>query len=152
MEKLIIRNALKCNSCEEVIQSTHQHDYVECYCKSTMVDGGNIYLRGGGKDFTNLSITTNIPFIPKSVQLENSPVILAAHHPDTCVGSICALHKRTKHEMRQWTQSVYMIGATFVVTRICPHGLVHTDPDDFYIYDIEYCVDCSPNRKEIVYV
>jgi hypothetical protein len=148
---VIIRNAVKCNKCQEVLQSTHVHDYVECLCQETMVDGGNEYFRYGGSDVETLFVETHSPYVPHSVQLENSDVVLAAHHPDTCVGSICALHKRTDHVMRGWEQSLEMIGKVFIMTRICTHGIIHTDPDDFFVYDIGYCKDCDPPRKEVIY-
>jgi hypothetical protein len=148
---VIIRNAVKCNKCQEVLQSTHVHDYVECMCQETMVDGGNEYFRYGGGDVETLFVETHGPYVPHSVQLENSDVIIAAHHPETCVGSICALHKRTDHLMRGWQQSLEMIGKVFIMTRICPHGITHTDPDDFFVYDLDYCKKCDAGRKEIVY-
>lgn len=148
---MIIRNAVKCNKCQEVIQSTHVHDYVECMCQETMVDGGNEYFRYGGNDVETLFVETHNSFIPHSIQLENSDIILAAHHPETCVGPICALHKRTDHPMRGWEQGLEMIGKVFIMTRICPHGITHTDPDDYFVYDIDYCKDCEPPRKEVIY-
>jgi hypothetical protein len=148
---MIIRNAVRCNKCKEVLQSTHVHDYVECMCGETMVDGGNSYFRYGGNDVETLFVETHKPFIPHSAQLENSEFTLAAHHPETCVGSVCALHKRSDHAMREWQQSVDMIGNTFVITRICTHGITHTDPDDYFVYDIDYCKKCDAGRKEIVY-
>ena len=148
---MIIRNAVRCNKCQEVLQSTHVHDYVECMCQETMVDGGNEYFRYGGNDVETLFVETHNSFVPHSVQLENSDIIIAAHHPETCVGPICALHKRTDHVMRGWQQSLEMIGKVFIMTRICPHGIAHTDPDDYFVYDIEYCKDCDPPRKEVIY-
>jgi hypothetical protein len=120
-------------------------------CQETMVDGGNEYFRYGGNDVETLFVETHNSFVPHSVQLENSDIIIAAHHPETCVGPICALHKRTDHVMRGWQQSLEMIGKVFIMTRICPHGIAHTDPDDYFVYDIEYCKDCDPPRKEVIY-
>ena len=148
---MIIRNAVKCNKCYSVIQSTHVHDYVECMCQETMVDGGNEYFRYGGNDVETLFVDTHTPYVPHSVQLENSEFTIAAHHPDTCVGEVCALHKRTEHEMRGWVQSIEMVGKTFITTRICPHGVTHTDPDDFFVYDISRCKKCSPILKQVIY-
>ena len=148
---MIIRNAVKCNKCYSVIQSTHVHDYVECMCQETMVDGGNEYFRYGGNDVETLFVETHAPYVPHSVQLENSEFTIAAHHPDTCVGEVCALHKRTDHEMRGWVQSIEMVGKTFITTRICPHGVTHTDPDDFFVYDISRCKKCSPILKQVIY-
>ena len=148
---MIILNAVKCNKCYSVIQSTHVHDYVECICGSTIVDGGNEYFRYGGNDVETLFVETHAPYVPHSVQLENSEFTIAAHHPDTCVGEVCSLHKRTDHEMRGWVQSIEMVGKTFITTRICPHGVTHTDPDDFFVYDISRCKKCSPILKQVIY-
>lgn len=42
---MIIRNAIRCNICGDVIESTYRHDYVECRCGAFAVDGGHDYLR-----------------------------------------------------------------------------------------------------------
>ena len=42
---VIVRNAVRCNICGEVIESKHQHDYVMCKCGACAVDGGHSYLR-----------------------------------------------------------------------------------------------------------
>lgn len=150
---MIIRNAAKCNKCGDVIQSVHRNDFVECECGSIFVDGGNEYMRAGGamEDFTPLYVSTDKPYVPESVQLEHTDIILAAHHSTTCAGKQCALHKRTDHEMRGWKQGVEIVGATFVLTRTCPHGFIHTDPDDFYVRDFEWCNSCKPKHKELVF-
>ena len=58
MEK-IIKNAIRCNLCGDVIVSEHRHDYVTCRCGSCSVDGGADYLRrcfsNAKYDFTELS-------------------------------------------------------------------------------------------------
>ena len=149
---MIIRNAVRCNKCQEVLQSTHVHDYVECMCQETMVDGGNEYFRYGGNDVETLFVETHKPFVPFSVKLENSEFTIVAHHPDTCVGRVCALHKRTNHAMRGWEQDLEVVGDTFVLTRICEHGIIHTDPDDYFVYELGQCPKCDPPRKEIIYV
>lgn len=150
---MIIRNAAKCAKCHDVIQSVHNHDFVECECGAIAVDGGNSYLRAVGnvEDFIPLYVSTNEPFVPESVQLEHTDIILAAHHSNTCAGQQCALHKRTDHEMRGWRQGLEMVGSTFVMTRTCPHGFIHTDPDDFYVRDFEWCNACKPKHKEVVF-
>lgn len=38
-----MRNRAKCKLCEEIIESTHRHDYVTCKCGEISVDGGNDY-------------------------------------------------------------------------------------------------------------
>lgn len=54
---IIIKNAVKCNLCEEVIESVHRHDFKYCKCGNVAVDGGKEYLRRVFKttDFTDVS-------------------------------------------------------------------------------------------------
>jgi len=49
----IIRNAAQCAACQDIIESTHRHDFRTCSCGSIFVDGGKEYLRRGG-DFALL--------------------------------------------------------------------------------------------------
>lgn len=55
----IIKNAIKCNHCGDIIESKTRHQFVECSCKTVYVDGGLDYLRRGFKnsqdDYTELS-------------------------------------------------------------------------------------------------
>lgn len=48
----IIRNAVQCLSCNDVIESTHRHDFKYCSCQNVFVDGGLSYIRRGAKDFS----------------------------------------------------------------------------------------------------
>ena len=41
----IIKNAIQCKLCGEVIESKHVHDFVQCKCGACAVDGGHEYLR-----------------------------------------------------------------------------------------------------------
>lgn len=43
--KKIIKNALKCLKCGDIIESKNRHDYVTCSCGNVSVDGGLDYLR-----------------------------------------------------------------------------------------------------------
>lgn len=55
---MIIKNAIRCNHCEEVVESRHQHDYVSCGCGKVAADGGREYLRRtftSFEDFEELS-------------------------------------------------------------------------------------------------
>lgn len=49
-ERRILRNALRCNSCGDEIESTFRHDYRSCKCGNAVVDGGRAYLRHGCRD------------------------------------------------------------------------------------------------------
>lgn len=44
MRKLI-RNAIRCNHCGDVIESVHRHQFVQCSCARVAVDGGLEYLK-----------------------------------------------------------------------------------------------------------
>ena len=46
----IIRNAIKCNHCGDIIESKYRHDFVTCSCGCVSVDGGKDYLRRCFKD------------------------------------------------------------------------------------------------------
>ncbi len=61
----IIKNAIQCKHCGDIIVSTHRHDFVTCSCESCSVDGGLDYLRRCCKnsqeeDYIELSETIEI--------------------------------------------------------------------------------------------
>ena len=59
----IIKNAIRCNHCDEEIESTYRHEYIMCKCGTRAVDGGHDYLRRSFKlmgDYTELSIVESI--------------------------------------------------------------------------------------------
>ena len=46
-------NIVVCGNCKEILVSKFTHDYKTCKCENrTMVDGGNDYVRAGGKDLS----------------------------------------------------------------------------------------------------
>lgn len=45
MRRVVKRNAIKCNHCGDVIESTHRHDFKTCSCGRVSVDGGKSYCR-----------------------------------------------------------------------------------------------------------
>ena len=53
----IIKNAIQCKLCGEIIESTDRHQYVTCKCGACAVDGGHDYLRrcGNLEDWEELS-------------------------------------------------------------------------------------------------
>lgn len=55
--KKLVRNAIKCLKCGDVIESKHRHDWVQCSCGACFVDGGHDYMRVGGNhgDWEDLS-------------------------------------------------------------------------------------------------
>lgn len=46
----IIKNAVKCLKCGDIIESKYRHDYVTCSCGNVSVDGGTDYLRRSFKE------------------------------------------------------------------------------------------------------
>jgi hypothetical protein len=46
-DRKLTRNAARCRGCGQVIESKAQHDWVQCKCGATFVDGGLAYLRRG---------------------------------------------------------------------------------------------------------
>ena len=51
---MIIRNAIKCKICGDVIESLSVHDYKVCSCGACAVDGGHEYLRRLAKSFDDI--------------------------------------------------------------------------------------------------
>lgn len=48
METVIIKNAIKCLKCGDVIESRHSHDYQQCTCKTISINGGRKSQHVGG--------------------------------------------------------------------------------------------------------
>ncbi|WP_297289427.1 DUF7695 domain-containing protein [uncultured Flavonifractor sp.] len=55
----IIKNAIQCKHCGDIIESTARHEFVTCSCGCCSVDGGHDYIRRGFRssrdDFIELS-------------------------------------------------------------------------------------------------
>ena len=41
----IIRNAIQCKKCGDIIESFYRHDFKRCSCQACAVDGGHSYCR-----------------------------------------------------------------------------------------------------------
>ena len=46
----IIHNKIQCKHCNDIIESTHVHEFKRCSCGTIFVDGGRDYLRWGFKN------------------------------------------------------------------------------------------------------
>lgn len=53
----IIRNAVKCLLCQDIIESLYCHDFKICKCGSVFTDGGLDYIRRGGDIEAMLDLT-----------------------------------------------------------------------------------------------
>lgn len=47
----MIRNAIRCLSCNDVIESRHRYDFVRCSCGNVSVDGGLEYAKRSFPDW-----------------------------------------------------------------------------------------------------
>lgn len=58
MMSKIIKNAVQCKKCGDIIESKSVHDFVTCTCGACSVDGGHEYLRrcGNLEDMVEQSI------------------------------------------------------------------------------------------------
>lgn len=59
---------VKCKLCDDIIFSEHRHDFKECLCGKTFVDGGYDYLRYGGStmpDFVERDEEGNLKVIER---------------------------------------------------------------------------------------
>ena len=56
--KRLVRNALRCNKCDDEIVSIHRHDFNYCKCGAIAIDGGLEYTRRVGDiyNYTDLSV------------------------------------------------------------------------------------------------
>ena len=58
----IIKNAIKCNHCGDIIESRYRHEFVTCSCGKCSVDGGHDYLRrcfDDKDDYIEMSVVEN---------------------------------------------------------------------------------------------
>lgn len=64
---IIVKNAIRCKRCGDVIESISVHDFVACSCGACAVDGGHDYLRrcGNPDDCEELSEYKEVEVTPK---------------------------------------------------------------------------------------
>ena len=64
---IIVKNAIKCKKCGDIIESKYTHDFITCSCGLCSVDGGLDYLRrcGNPDDYEDLSEYKEIEVVPK---------------------------------------------------------------------------------------
>ena len=65
--KLLVKNAIRCKRCGDVIVSKYRHNFVTCSCGACSADGGIDYLRrcGNLEDWEELSEYKEIDLTPK---------------------------------------------------------------------------------------
>lgn len=52
-EKKLIKNAIQCAHCGDIIESKHTHDFKWCKCGTVYIDGGFSYTRIGFRNSPN---------------------------------------------------------------------------------------------------
>ena len=64
---IIVKNAIRCKRCGDVIESISVHDFIHCSCGACAVDGGRDYLRRCGypDDYEDLSEYKEVEVTPK---------------------------------------------------------------------------------------
>ena len=64
---IIVKNAIRCKHCGDIIESAYRHDFKFCSCQRCAVDGGSDYLRRCGNldDYEELSEYKEIEVTPK---------------------------------------------------------------------------------------
>ena len=70
---VITINKAKCLICDDMIESTHRHDFVTCSCGNLSVDGGHDYLRrciGKIDMYEDMSASHQEERLPYSWELE----------------------------------------------------------------------------------
>ena len=79
---------IKCLKCGDIIQSYNIHDFKSCSCQNIFIDGGEDYLRYGGKGMDDnsfrviekinvtLEFLDNEIFLPIQSEVENIDIIL----------------------------------------------------------------------------
>jgi hypothetical protein len=74
MTDRIVRNAVRCLKCNDVIESRDRHDYVTCGCGAVSVDGGHDYLRRAWATHTDHpqceDLSECVPVITKGEQAD----------------------------------------------------------------------------------
>jgi hypothetical protein len=75
-------------------------------------------------------------------QLVPQPVIMRGVHTQ-CLNIYCIVHHPSQHHMRSWP--LVWVNDEAVFRRVCPHGLLHQDPDGWDT-EPEDCPDgcCEP--------
>ena len=65
--RIIVKNAIRCKHCDDIIESTYRHDFKFCSCQRCAVDGGLDYLRRCGDldDWEDLSEFKEVEVTPK---------------------------------------------------------------------------------------
>lgn len=65
--RIIVKNAIRCKHCGDIIESTYHHDFKFCSCHRCAVDGGLDYLRrcGGPDDWEDISEFKEVEVTPK---------------------------------------------------------------------------------------
>lgn len=62
----IIRNAIQCKHCGNIIESISVHDFKTCSCGACSVDGGHCYLKRSAMSFDDFIDLSEVQEEPKN--------------------------------------------------------------------------------------
>lgn len=112
MPEKILKNAVRCKICGDVIESKHVHDFKRCSCGNVAVDGGHEYLRrcfAEPDDYEELSVCKEInnpdkPYEPDdgydSLIPDNKRMITAK--PDIRLQDFAMLVKNMRNKQKEY--------------------------------------------------
>jgi len=78
--------------------------------------------------------------------------LLCTHTIEYCKGEHCPIHTPSNHHMVDWPTN--WRDDNGVMERMCPHGIGHPDPDDYYVKQDKYIGThgcdgcCNPRTKD----
>jgi hypothetical protein len=128
-----MRNRAKCKLCNEIIESFHQHDYIECKCKEISIDGGNHYLKAGAKDWKNfiriddndkeINVTVKddeneFKQLPSETEVKELPPLTKADKLDMLKGMIDSYERLPAHAMMTYVTQDDMAAALLIIYEI----------------------------------
>lgn len=95
----LIRNAAKCETCGDVVESNHRHDYRKCGCGSIAVDGGLAYIRRTfNGPYTNECVWERMAEAEVIRKIEYYENMDKQYGPNTWVNSVLA----GKRLLKEW--------------------------------------------------
>jgi len=93
---------VRCLVCGVVLESKHVHDFVQCDCENhTFVDGGNEYLRIGGKDVKKIAIFGKDPLPCEDYDSSKKNIYLAGPIANCTKEDIHGWREKVKEKLKE---------------------------------------------------
>ena len=91
---------------------------------------------------------TDADFDDDAIYLEHSTKFFRSHqthNQSQCAGERCTIHNRSNHHMRSFPQK----WSDYKMWRVCPHDVIHPDPDEINKAVIHDCDTCCYLKEDI---